>query len=169
MRSCEYSTLDTQRRTKRLTIGEVCFLDRKHKIIHQSDPKLIKKAKYVTITFQNQKNGHKNTKRTHGKTNHKVLCPVRSWAIIISRIRERRTKSLTPVKFVWDDEKDEASYFKQADISQILRYSAKLWEKQLPYTHDCIGSQSLHTSATKNLYYDTLAYNKLHWKFIQKQ
>lgn len=152
MRSCEYSTVDTQGRTKRLTIGDICFLDRKHKIIHQSDSKLLKKASYVTITFQNQKNGNKNTKRTHGKTDDKILCPVRAWAIIIQRIREKRTKSSTPVNFVWDDVKDEATYFKQNDIIQILRHSAKLWEKKLPYTHDCIGSHSLRSGAAMALF-----------------
>ena len=152
MRSCEYSTVDTQGRTKRLTIGDVQFLDRKHKKINQSDKQLIKKAKYVQITFQNQKNGNKNMRRTHGKTNHKVLCPVRAWAIVITRIRERQTKESTPVNFVWDDEKDEATYFKQADTIQILRYSAKLWEDKLPYTHDRIGSHSLRSGAAMALF-----------------
>lgn len=152
MRSCEYSTVQQQGRTKRLTIGDIIFQDRKHKIINQNNSKLLETAKYVTITFQNQKNGHKNTKRTHGRTNNSILCPVRAWARVITRIRQKRTKHTTPVNFVWDDDVNEIKYFKQQDIIIVLRTSAKLLHKELPYTSDRIGSHSLRSGAAMALF-----------------
>lgn len=152
MRSCKYTKVNSPGRTKILTIGDITFLDKKHKIINQQQPNLITKARYVTITFRNQKNGHKNAKRTHGRTDNKTLCPVRSWASVITRIRTRQTNDSTPVSFFWDDNKNTNGFFKQSNVIDVLRYSANLFKTKLPYTSDRIGSHSLRSGAAMAIF-----------------
>jgi hypothetical protein len=53
MRSCEYTKTARPSRTKRVRVG--CILSRR--VLKLNDPNLLKIADYVTIVFEDQKNG----------------------------------------------------------------------------------------------------------------
>jgi len=49
-------------------------------------PRLLHKAKFVTITFLNQKNGKKMDSRTQKRTGRHDLCPVLRWGSAVKRV-----------------------------------------------------------------------------------
>ncbi len=75
MRSCEYTTTRNPGKTKVLDIGHITFRDARKRVLPQDCDLLA--AEYVTLTFVDQKNGHKMDSRTQQKTGDRVLCPVR--------------------------------------------------------------------------------------------
>lgn len=85
MRACEFSKTHTKGKTKRISLDDIVFRDQKKRVIKHDDPNLLKKAKFVTITFRDQKNGKKMDKRTQGRSGHKSLCPVIAWGRAVQR------------------------------------------------------------------------------------
>jgi hypothetical protein len=75
-------------RTKLLTIGNVVFKrnDERRTTIHANDPKFSTEAQFVSVTFENQKNGHKQETRTQTRTADPILCPILLWGRIIRRV-----------------------------------------------------------------------------------
>ena len=98
-RSCEYSSVSGERRTKIIKIKGVRFF-LKNKELHHSDKRL-PLADSITITFEMQKNDERNEMVTHQRNGHPSLCPVRLWASIIQRIRSYKgTTDESPVNTV---------------------------------------------------------------------
>ena len=85
MRSCEFTQTARPGRTKIISLDGVQFRDRFNNIIRHDSPSL-HRAFRVTVTFADQKNGQKQDKRTHQRTNDPVMCPVARLASIIRRI-----------------------------------------------------------------------------------
>ena len=77
MRSCEYSCVTGNRKTKLLQIKDVRFF-RGRKEIRKSSSQFYKRADTVTICFTHQKNGEKEGEITMHKSN-RGLCPVMAW------------------------------------------------------------------------------------------
>lgn len=92
MRACEFCATERPGRTRKLTLGQVVFRDEESKPIAQEDPLLSSKAMFVTVCFVDQKNGSKMEKRSHRRSGHSLLCPVRAWARVTQRVR-REVKS----------------------------------------------------------------------------
>jgi hypothetical protein len=86
MRSCEYTQTPVPGRTLIICLAGVIFRDHRRRVIAQGNP-LIVDAEYVTLIFEDQKNGTKRDARTQRRTNHKILCPVVRWGTIVLRIR----------------------------------------------------------------------------------
>ncbi len=86
MQSCEYLKVpkSEQRQTKQLCISNIAFI-RNGKITIHSSPNL-HLADCVSVTFEQQKNERKLDTVTQWKTADPVLCPVKIWASIITRI-----------------------------------------------------------------------------------
>jgi len=84
MRSCEYVRVQGPRKTKLLTVKNICFFKgnwlRKH-----SDP-LLSNAECISITFEHQKRDVKNDVITQHGSGNKLLCPVKVWVAIVQRI-----------------------------------------------------------------------------------
>ena len=85
MRSCECTSTPTPGRTKIISLQGVVFRNEDNKIIPHDDASLAS-SKYVSITFANQKNGDKDDKRTHSRSDDPILCPVVQLASIVKRI-----------------------------------------------------------------------------------
>ena len=75
MRSCEFTRTPRPGRTKTITLGGLTFRDRDNNVIDHGSQKLHRAAR-VTVTFEDQKNGTKQDRRTHERTNDPVMCPV---------------------------------------------------------------------------------------------
>jgi hypothetical protein len=86
MRSCENSTTPKPGRTKTVDMAGIIFLDNDEQEIPQSHPGIALAAR-VTTLFADQKNRHKNARRTQKRTDDPVLCPVRRAASLVDRIR----------------------------------------------------------------------------------
>jgi hypothetical protein len=89
MRSCEYSDVQGERRTKILCVRNFRFFNKNNKDI-SSDIHLLGEATTVSITFEFQKRDIRNDTISHQKSGDKLgsgeMCPVRAAAEVIKRI-----------------------------------------------------------------------------------
>jgi hypothetical protein len=94
MRSCEFTLTPLPGRTKVIHLRGIVFRDKlNHVIDHRSAS--LHLAERVTLTFEDQKNGTKNDKRTHQRTGDPILCPIQRIASLVGRIY-RRVPSASP-------------------------------------------------------------------------
>ncbi len=86
MRSFDYSKVPKaeQRQTKQLCLRSITFI-KGGNILDHSSPEL-SSADCVSITFERQKNDRKSDIVTQWRTTDPVMCPVKLWASIITRI-----------------------------------------------------------------------------------
>ena len=85
MRSCEITTTATPGRTKITRLRGITFRDNSNREMDHNAEDLAT-ARRVTVTFENQKNGLKNDRRTHERTGDLVMCPVLRLASLVKRI-----------------------------------------------------------------------------------
>ena len=86
MRSCEYSKPSVLGRTKCVDLAGLTFRSSANAIITHSDPHLLTRAEFVTVTFVDQKNGLKMDSRTQRRTGDPTLCPVIRFGTQVKRI-----------------------------------------------------------------------------------
>jgi hypothetical protein len=93
---CEYSTTPMPGKTKMVTISHVIFHDI-HKWIVSHDSE-VANIEYVTVTFVDQKNGHKNDACTQQKKGGQVICHVWCLHALVDWIHQ--TMQATPATIV---------------------------------------------------------------------
>ena len=99
MRSCEYSEVTGNRKTKLLQLKNIRFFQGRQEIAKSKNMNL-NNITCVTITFMKQKNKHKEADITMHKSNSE-LCPVMAWGSIVKRILHYNNTNLdTPVNYV---------------------------------------------------------------------
>jgi len=90
MRSCEYSNVQGERRTKILCVRNLRFFDKLNKDISSDYSDLHEKAVTVSITFEFQKKEVRNDTISHQHSGDKIddgkMCPVRAAIEIVLRI-----------------------------------------------------------------------------------
>lgn len=64
MRPCEYVSTGQPGKTKILRLRTIQFRCRKKRVIAHTDSRLLRKARFVSVTFEDQKNGDKMDVRT---------------------------------------------------------------------------------------------------------
>jgi hypothetical protein len=154
MRSCEYVTTKTKGRTKRVRIGCIVFRTRSRAVLSHSDPHLLTHAAYVTIVFEDQKNGKKMDARTQRRSGHRYLCPVFRWGSAVQRIVRTIPN--------WGDDTDLCSIFLAGDVLRIsntftcklLRHTCELFggfDSFGFHPHE-IGNRSLRSGAAMSLF-----------------
>jgi hypothetical protein len=84
--SCKYLKVpdQDQQLTKQLVLGNIVFYKGGQIIPHECSSTFL--ADCVSITFKTQKNERKFDTVTQYATLHPVLCPVKQWAAIVTRI-----------------------------------------------------------------------------------
>jgi hypothetical protein len=86
MGSCEHVTTPNPGQTKKIDVGNIIFHDKQKHILPAACS--IHNAKYVTLTFVDQKNGEKIDVQTQQQTGNAMLCPVKQARhTLVSRIR----------------------------------------------------------------------------------
>jgi hypothetical protein len=75
VRSWEYCIPTTPGRTKTLCLRHLVFHDKRMRVIPHTHPRLEQVAEYVTVTFEDQKNGIKMDSRSQRRTGDPKLCP----------------------------------------------------------------------------------------------
>ena len=153
MRSCEYLTVAAgERKTKRLKLKNIRFF-RNGTLIPHWDP-LLTASDFVTVQFEDQKNGEKMDEITQQKSGDLVLCPVRAWASIIQRVhRIPGSSSDTHVNAFYDNGK--MHYISGKDVRNALRAAATIMGKdKLGFNANEIGTHSLRSGAALAMYLD---------------
>jgi hypothetical protein len=86
MRSCEYSKVSRaeKRQTKQLCLRNIVFIKDGNTLEHTLTR--LNPADCVSITFERQKNERKYETVMQWRTSDPIMCPVKLWASIISRI-----------------------------------------------------------------------------------
>ena len=103
MRSCEYLKVPQAalKRTSILRLRCLRFYDEHGVLIPHNSPHL-ERANALSITFERQKKDEKMDTVTQIASGDPILCPVRSWAAVVKRIRTYDGSSDdTPVSAVW--------------------------------------------------------------------
>ena len=101
MRSCEYLkvTKAEQRQMKQLCLRNIAFI-KNGEILDHSSTKL-HLADCVSVTFERQKNDRKSDTVTQWRTKDPILCPVKIWASMITRILSYKgTNKNSPVSLI---------------------------------------------------------------------
>ena len=100
MRSCEYSQVSGERKTKILQLKHIRFYNNNREIMKTAQMSLQEITK-VTITFRRQKNGTKEADITMHRSNDEKLCPILAWGNITKIILSYpTTDENTPVNYV---------------------------------------------------------------------
>ena len=89
MRGCEYSVTERvdEQKTRLLELRDIKLRDKQKRVIPHTDQDIEKKAYYVSVHFEKQKNGKKGDKRTQGRVlDYPDMCPVKAWARVVRRV-----------------------------------------------------------------------------------
>ena len=86
MRACEYVKTPVPGKTKRVRLGCIHFLSSNRTRVPHNDPDLLAKAKFVTVVFEDQKNGERFEARTQERTEDQMLCPVIRFGRAVQRV-----------------------------------------------------------------------------------
>jgi hypothetical protein len=151
MRSCEYVKVNGPRKTKLLKLSNIRFFQGNSTVKH-SDPNL-HLAVCVTITFEHQKRDTKNDAITQHRSGDRLLCPVKIWAAIISRIHSYPNSSVTDTvnKFQLTD--GRVIYFSGPELLKRLRLAATaVGPASLGFTAKEIGLHSARSGAAMAMY-----------------
>ena len=150
MRSCEYSQVSGERKTKILQLKHIRFFENNSEVKKTAEMNL-KKITKVTITFHRQKNGTKEADITMHKSNDE-LCPILAWGARVKKILSHKgTNENTPVNFVLI--KNKAYYIKSRDILSFIRLTVAFIGKEvLGFGPDDVGTHSIRSSFAMFLY-----------------
>ena len=151
MRSCEYSEVTGEQKTRIIAKGGVKFLKNKRIIPHTS--RELHTADSVSITFVSQKNDEDYEEVTQHKTPDAVLNPVRRWASIIRRLNKiPGCDDSTPVN-AYVDESGTLQFVKSTAVSMYLRASATAIGKDaLGFKPEDISTHSLRAGGAMAMY-----------------
>ena len=153
MRSCECTTTPTPGRTKIISLQGIIFRSIDNQVIPHHDPNQAQ-AHYVSLTFQNQKNGTKDDKRTHTRSGDPVLCPVLRLTSIVQRIY-RLFPTATPETTINTAlAKGSAVLLPAALLLKHLRNSCELLGgfATFGYGRNDIGTRSIRSGAAMGLF-----------------
>jgi len=156
MRSCEYSKTTSPKdsgTTKLLTIGNIRFF-KARKLIAHSDLNL-NKADIVSITFESQKNKEKFQTISMHKVSYSqtALCPVRSWAEIVQRIRKYPSSKDSMTVNTYISHTGKLSYISSTQIrTRLQAAAATIGSNELGFKVSEIGCHSLRSGGAMAMY-----------------
>lgn len=154
MRSCEITATPTPGRTKITRLKGIIFRDQANRELDQHTGDLTT-ARRVTVTFENQKNGLKNDRRTHERTGDLVMCPVLRLASLVRRILLRVIPLAgpdTPVSTMCSGK--EQTTVKAQTLRMHLRRACTLGggKAVFGYAASDIGTRSIRSGAAMGLF-----------------
>ena len=153
MRLCEITETPAPGRTKMTRLRGVTFRDQSNREMNHHSEDLAT-ARKVTVTFENQKNGLKNDRRTHEKTGDPVMCPALRLAFLVERVL--RTVPMagpdTPVSATYLN--NEQSNVTAEMLKRNLRLACTLGggREVFGYGAADIGTRSIRSGAAMGLF-----------------
>ena len=153
MRSCEYLRVSgSNRKTKRLRLRNLRFYLNGNELPLSSNKLL--SATTISVTFEDQKNDHKFDTITMHAANHKLLCPVKSWARVVWRVLSIPSMSTASFVNMFQD-KSSTLEITGNDVVQSLRAAAHaIGEPSLGFKISDIGTHSIRSGAAMAMYLD---------------
>ena len=153
MRSCEYLSVNgNDRKTKRLKLHNLRFFI-KGKILSHSSSDIIR-ANAIAITFKDQKNDHRNDTITMHSSPHKLLCPVKAWARVVTRILKYSNSSTDSYVNLLQI-KSSSHHISSTEVLQAIRAAAtSIGEHTLGFKINEIGTHSIRSGAAMAMYLD---------------
>jgi hypothetical protein len=151
MRSCEYSNVNGERKTKLLTLNNLCFYkDNKQLSLHDKN---LHNADCMKITFEFQKTDKKNQPVYHHRSGHPFLCPIIVWSSIVKRILNYPGSSLaSSVNLVQLPDKRTQQLSNNFLLSKIRSAAATMGFESLGFFPSDIGLHSLRSGAAMAMY-----------------
>ena len=152
MRSCEYSLVSGERKTKLLLIRNIQFFKNNKKIPKRENNENLYEANTVSITFITQKNNEKNnTVSMH--SNKAKLCPVRIWASLVLRILGHKGASIDLPVCTFFSKSGKMTLITSQQILHHIRTTVKvIGEDNLGFKSNEIGCHSIRSSFAMFLY-----------------
>ena len=154
MRSCEYSTVgkNVVRKTKRLRLRNV-RLFRDGRLLSHHDPSL-RSADFVSITFEDQKNGQLHDTITLQNSGDEILNPVTAIADIVQRLYSISSTTEDTFLNVFES-KGKVLEVTSSEIRTALRVACQeIGLSKLGFTEDEIGTHSIRSGAAMAMYLD---------------
>jgi hypothetical protein len=158
MRSCEYSDAGRGRITTVVTIDDVLFR-KDGETIPTDDRELMRLADTVSITFRKQKNrdnGTTITQHRNDRPGQADICPVRTLADLVSRIRGygRQPENANPGINAWaETADDDIKYLSSTAVLEQLRTATRaIGERRLGFKAEDIGTHSIRSGAAMAMY-----------------
>jgi hypothetical protein len=150
-RSCEYSAVTGERRTKLLCKGNIVFI-KDRRILHHSSP-ILHLADSVTLKFDTQKNTEQFAEVTQLNNGDPVLNPVVRWANVIRRLEQLPgCGQSTPIN-AYCDESGQIKLVNSKQVCERLRAAAlAIGLDKLGYAPADIGTHSLRSGAAMAMY-----------------
>ena len=152
MRSCEYLHVPASetRKTKILRLKDIRFYRNRRLVPHSSTS--LHASDIVAITFVSQKNEERNDIVNQYRTNDEILCPVKAWAAVVTRIRSyKHTNDSTTVNTYLSDGK--LLHLTSANVRLSLRRATiALGHDRLGFGPDSVGTHSLRSGAAMAMY-----------------
>jgi hypothetical protein len=151
MRSCEYVQVFGPRRTKLLSIKNINFYRRKHKLTH--DDPLLHMSECISITFELQKKETKNNVITQHRSTDTLLCLVKIWAKIIRRLISYPSSTPdTPVNTFLHNNKNIHKFTGQ-ELLKCLRLAATtIGPDKLGFEPNQLGLHSARSGAAMAMF-----------------
>ena len=151
MRSCEYSTVTGERKTKLLRLRNIQFMLNNERIPRVRNNIKLFEADSVSITFISQKNNEKDQTITMHK-NGSQLCPVRAWACLCLRILKINNASLDlPVNTY--KIKSTIGFISSTEVLRHIRTTVSIvGESSLGFSSLDVGCHSIRSSFAMFLY-----------------
>ena len=154
MRSCEFSQTPQPGRTKIIRLRGIVFRDSKNAVIENNNTDQLHHAFRVTLTFEDQKNGTKNDRRTHQCTTDPVLCPVKRLVSLVQRIYRTCADATpdTPINLICLIA--TPSQISSTIIRQYLRSTCTTRGGKTTFGYDAadIGTKSIRSGAAMGLF-----------------
>jgi hypothetical protein len=161
MRSCEYSGVQGERLTTVVGVDDIRFWTN-DKLVAVDDHDKMRSADSVSVTFRRQKNrdnGVVVTQHRNNRLGKGEMCPVRTLADLVGRIRsytEFQTTGGTNVginTFKSRNEGAKIEWISSKEVLKQLRAAAEtVGERRLGFSIDSIGTHSIRAGAAMAMY-----------------
>jgi hypothetical protein len=154
MRGCEFVRVRKRGKTRPLTLGNISFRDERGMELSQTNPDLENKARFVTITFVDQKNGKKMDRRSQMSTDL-PLCPVRAWARVCRRVRSTiPTADDKTLAFSIGRREEGVIEVDSERVIRLLRVTCRTFGpiRGYGFTEDELGSRSIRSGAAMAMF-----------------
>ena len=154
MRPCEFVKTPRPGKTKIMRLRTIVFRDKDKRIISHTDKHLIQRTEFVTVFFEDQKNGKKMDARTQRRTGHRILCPAQRLARAVRRVVTTVptfTKD-TPLCSLFLGK--HVSFINSKFTRDLLRYTCRIFggQETFGFHHQEIGNRSIRSGAAMALF-----------------
>lgn len=155
MRPCEFVSTPRPGKTKILRLRTITFRDRRKRILSHTHPHLLRLAHFVTVTFEDQKNGKKMDARTQQRAGHPILCPVLRLASAVKRLLSTvPTATADTPLCTFHIPGSNPSRVTSAFTRRLLRDTCRIFGGQdtFGFHHHEIGNRSIRSGAAMALF-----------------